>query len=453
MSFPKGWPLGITRQSEGSLRLRNVKFENWLSSHGQKAAHERWLRELYPWPVLAQVECDAAQIGRPQRIVYDGVEFQVTLKAVRFQADHGTYKYRLFVESDGLGWHSRSYADEFDMCGAPDGSFVTLFHAKKEESLEKIAKAFFKRSWSDLSPDAFKTLAVSRFLAASIAGGVAEETFRAYSLTHYPQARLIGASVPMLASGDDLWVGYRFFSEDAYEWARRSAGNAARVVALYFADTKYQFKTDLPPGTTVQSIAQLDSSELGGRHGDLIRVLLRGLELPTETLGREQLAPIILGHTRAPASTLVEADVHEALAALKRPCDSKSELRYQLAAAVVLNAWIESERRLGFSQRKKFYAFKEKINSLANWAMTAELPGVRLWAEALPHSKTPILYIRVDDVDFSFHAIPFARRLLDSGGSQLTWSGVRLKPIAPLVLAWARALLDAGVPTASRPHG
>jgi hypothetical protein len=429
------------------LRLRNVTFANWLHSHGHKEARERWLRELYPWPVLAQVECDAAQVGHLQRIVYDGVEYEVTLKSIRFQPNQCTYKYRVFVESNGLGWHSRSYADEFDMCGTSDGSFVTLFHTKTEEPLERIAKAFFKRRWAALSSGTFKTLAVSRFLAASIAGEVAEEAFPAFSLEHYPQSRISGGAAPMLACRDALWVGFRFFSENAYEWARRSAGSATRVVALYFADTKYQFKTDLPPGTTVQSIAHLDSTQLGGRHEDLIRVLLRGLELPTETPGPDKLAPIVLGHAQAPVTALVEADVHEALAALKRPCGSKSELRYQLAAAVVLNAWIESERLLGFSQRKKFYAFKQKVDSLANWAMTAEPPGVRLWAEALQNSKTPILYIRVDEVDFSFHAIPVARRLLGSGRSQHTWSEVRLKPIAPLVLAWARALLDPGAST------
>ncbi len=284
------------------MRLRSVTFDTWLGSHGQKDVHERWRRELYPWPVLAQVECDAMQVNRSQRIVYDGVEYEVTLKSIRFQPNHGTYRYRLLVESNGLGWHSRSYADEFDMCGTPDGSFVTLFYAKKDEPLEKVARAFFKRRWTDIKPAAFKTLAVSRFLAASIAGEVAEAVFPAFSLTHYPQARLIGGAAPMLASGVDLWVGYRFFSEDAYQWARRGAGNAARVVALYFADTNYQFKTDLPPGTAVQSIAQLDATELGGRHEDFIRILLRGLELPTETPGPEQLTPIILGHARAPHS-------------------------------------------------------------------------------------------------------------------------------------------------------
>jgi hypothetical protein len=94
------------------LRLRNVTFATWLRSHDKKAPEERWLRELYPWPVLAQVDCDEAQVGRPQRIAYDGVEYDVTLKSIRWQPKHGTYRYRLLVESDGLGWHARSFSDE-----------------------------------------------------------------------------------------------------------------------------------------------------------------------------------------------------------------------------------------------------------------------------------------------------------------------------------------------------
>jgi hypothetical protein len=136
-----------------------------------------------------------------------------------------------------------------------------------------------------------------------------------------------------------------------------------------------------------------------------------------------------------------EADVHEALAALKCACSSKSELRYQLAAAVVLNIWIEDERRLGFVGRKKFYAFKQRVGALVQWAANARLEGVRIWAETGP--KEPILYIRIDDVDFSFQGIPGANTFVEAGDNALTWSGVRLKPIAPIVFAWARALRTA----------
>lgn len=420
------------------MHLQNVTFNAWLRGHGEKAPAERWLRELYPWPVLAKVDCDAQHVGRVQRIAYDGALYEVTLQSVQWQPQHGTFRYRLLVETDGLGWHSRSFSDKFDMCGTPEGAFVTLFHAEKREPLEKIGKAFFGRRWDNLGAHPFKSLAVSRFLAASIVGQVVEDVFQDPELTHYPGARLVGGMAPMFAKGSELWIGHRFFSEQAYEWARRSAGSASRVVVLYFADTKYQFKTKLPSGVEVLSITKFDMIELGGRYKDLIRILLRGLEIPNNIVDPKKLASIVTGQMEVPPRPILEADVHEALAALKCPCTSKSEFRYQLAAAVVLNAWIEEERRLGFVCRKKFYAFKQKIGILVKWAADARLSDVKIWAEA--QSKGPILYVRIDNVDFSFHAIPEASAYLNSGGDTPIWSGVRLKPIAPLVLAWARTL-------------
>ena len=336
------------------------------------------------------------------------------------------------------------------MCGSSDGDFVSVFHTKKREPLEKIARAFFGRRWSALKPDSFKSLAVSRFLAASVVGQVAEQVYQSASLKHYPLGHLLARVSPMFASGSDLWIGHRFFSEDAYEWARRNAESASRIIAIYFADTKYQFRTDLPPTASVHSVTELDSIELGGRYEDLIRVLLRGLQTPTEHPSAGELSAVVLGRRKVHAGPVVEADVHEALAALKRPCHSKNELRYQLAAAVVLNAWIESERLLGYPQRKKFYAFKKRVDDLVNWAAEAVLPGVALWAETSRKNGGPIMFVRIDGVDFSFHAIPSARFFLNSGDLKLSWSGVRLKPIAPLLLAWARGLLNISAAASTR---
>ena len=420
------------------MRLQNVAFDTWLRGHGSKATKERWLRELYPWPVLAQVDCDANSIGRVQKITYDGVHYGVILERVDWQSSHETFKYRLRVESEGLGWHARSFSDVYAMCGTPEGKFVTLFHVKKDEPLEKIARAFFGRRWAQLRAGSFKSLAVSRFLAAGIVSQVVEKVFADPSLIHYPGTRLIGGAAPMFAKKSEIWIGYRFFSEAAYEWARRSVGSASRIVALYFADTKYQFNTQLPPGVEVRSVGELDAVELDGCYEDFIRVLIRRLDLTEDVHDVSELASIVTGRLAGPPESIQEADVHEALAALKRPCSSKSELRYQLAAAVVLNAWIEDERRLGYPQRKKFYAFKQKVGLLVDWAASARLNGVSIWAET--HPKGSILYVRVDDVDFSFHAVPNANRFLETGATPPIWSGVRLKPIAPKVLAWARML-------------
>lgn len=425
------------------MRLRNLTFDTWLRSHGYKRPEERWLRELYPWPVLAQIDCDQKKVGETQHILYDGVEYDVTLTSAQRQA-RGTVRYLLRVETEGLGWHSRSFSDEFDLCGTPDGEFVTLFHRKDEEPIEKIAKAFFSRRWDSLRKQPFQSLAVSRFLAASVVSQVVQDAFQGIALSHYPGVRLVGSTGPMFASNSKLWIGYRFFSEDAFSWARRNAGCAMQVTALYFADTKYQFRTDLPAGVAVQSITQFDATNLNGRYEDLIRLLLRKLELPTR-LDTTELESVVLGRTKISPVTITEANVHEALAVLKRPCTSIADLRYHLAAAVVLNAWIEDERRLGFAHRKKFYAFKQRVGEVVKWAADAGLSGVKIWAEASP-PKGIILYVRIDDVDFSFHAIPYAAAYLSPANRELTWSGVRLKPIAPIVLAWARGLVSAQNP-------
>ena len=65
---------------------------------------------------------------------------------------------------------------------------------------------------------------------------------------------------------------------------------------------------------------------------------------------------------------------------------SKSELRYQLAAAVLLNTWIEDERRLGFVRRKKFYAFKQHIASLMKMGCRRKTP----WRQIVGRGGGPI---------------------------------------------------------------
>jgi len=426
------------------MRLRGVSFENWLRSqdHRDKSKEERWSRELYPWPVLAQVDCDERLFKRVQNIAVDDADFDVTVLWRKLQGPpHNSFKYRLRIESDGLGWQSRRYSDNFDLCSTPDGMFKTVFHAKKkkEQLLERAYCAFFDSRWQGVDSDRFRNLDVSRYLAASLVDKMVEAVWG--QLDYYPSARLVGGASPMFASGEDLWIGYRFYSEGAHAWARKCAGQATRVVSLYFARTKYQFKTDLPEGAEVMSITDLDAMRLDGRYEDLIRVILRGLERPNRVDGLTDLDSIVRGQTPSSTVTVTDADVHEALAALERPCASKAELRYQLAAGVLLNRWIEDERRRGHIKRKKFYAFKETICHVSEWASESGLAGVSVWAEEVDKSKGPVLYVRMDGVDFSYHAIPCARDFLAPESGTPTWSGVRLKPIAPLVLEWARLRL------------
>src|SRR5690349_14028401 len=77
------------------MKLRGVSFERWLQSHPGKEPKERWLRELYPWPVLAQVDCDDTLLDQPQKVAHDGVDYTATLLRAQWQPDKGTFRYRV----------------------------------------------------------------------------------------------------------------------------------------------------------------------------------------------------------------------------------------------------------------------------------------------------------------------------------------------------------------------
>ncbi len=105
---------------------------------------------------------------------------------------------------------------------------------------------------------------------------------------------------------------------------------------------------------------------LEGRYAEQIRVLQRRVELSPRRQEDARMPMILAGEIAAEPVAVGEGDVHEALTGIHVLCHTKADLRYCLACAVVLNVWIEEERRAGFRGRKKFYAaFKPRVAELA----------------------------------------------------------------------------------------
>jgi hypothetical protein len=163
-NFLQSW-LIMALGGKRRMRLTNVSFKTWLRSHGEKEHKERWLRELYPWPVFAQIDCDQDKIGVVQEIKYNNQLFFAIIESIHWQESHRTFRYKVHIQSEGLGWHGRTLDDKYDLCGAQNGAFVTLFHAKSEEPLERIARAFFSKRWGDISKYQYKSLSVSSSLS------------------------------------------------------------------------------------------------------------------------------------------------------------------------------------------------------------------------------------------------------------------------------------------------
>lgn len=113
------------------MKLHDVSFDRWITGHPHKPSRDRWQRELFPWPVIAEVDYSEGMVGRHQHLWHDGVAYEVTLTRIRWQPARGTFRYVVRIACDGQGWSARSLDDPFCVCARPDGSFVTLFHASK----------------------------------------------------------------------------------------------------------------------------------------------------------------------------------------------------------------------------------------------------------------------------------------------------------------------------------
>ncbi|MCC7539841.1 MAG: hypothetical protein IT379_26705 [Deltaproteobacteria bacterium] len=414
------------------LRIRGINFSTWLRNHAPD--HDaRWYRELYPWPVFARGDYAPELIRYPQIVDEGDVTYTLTVTSIKTQANQRLC-YRVHLSTNGLGWTSRAWDHDFNLIADTSGAFITLFTAQ-QDPLKRAVADFFHGRWRDV--EAFRSLSASRLLAATLASRVVSESAIFCGVEEYPTL-LIRGHRPMFSKGDDLWIVYRFYAEDAYTFARWAASRCASVIALYFAETKYQYLRGLPPNATVISVADLDRTRLHGKYAAHVVFLLHQLHSPGEDLSEEAIRGALTGENPAEEVDIAEGDVQESLAALRLPLENVADLRYVLAAGVVINAWIDCERSLGKRQRKKFYAFKQQIADAVRWALRAQPPGVIIWIEE------PFLYARVDNVDFSFTAIPLEEgvraTLTARDTTRITWRGVKLKPIAPIVLSWARKL-------------
>ena len=120
----------------------------------------------------------------------------------------------------------------------------------------------------------------------------------------------------------------------------------------------------------------------------------------------------------------------------------KGDAAYFFACANLLNAALSGKYGSSVTVKnlsKEVYSFKAKVGHVVEALMVTPIDGVDIYVE----EGGPV-YVKVGEIQFSFHAIPqtpivetFAR---SKRNRKQEWSGVRLQPIAPLVLDWGRAM-------------
>jgi len=116
---------------------------------------------------------------------------------------------------------------------------------------------------------------------------------------------------------------------------------------------------------------------------------------------------------------------------------------YVLACGNLINAALNKQvKSYEGSQKltKEVYSFKFVVGRAIEDIITIRPPDVSVYIEG-----KGLVYVNVLGIQFSFHALPRTPMLVGYQRSELNkpqeWSGLRLQPIAPLILRWAETVL------------
>jgi hypothetical protein len=139
---------------------------------------------------------------------------------------------------------------------------------------------------------------------------------------------------------------------------------------------------------------------------------------------------------------ILTSQLREAKVGLGLCVETIGDCAYFFACANLINAALNQKLGLYEGRQKlakEVYSFKAVVVRVLEQLLESPIPGCSLFFGA-----DGITYVDVLGVQFSFHAIPRSPRIAKFAVSHQNvpqeWSGVRLQPVAPLVLEWGSAV-------------
>ncbi|MBO6940948.1 MAG: hypothetical protein JJ863_38595 [Deltaproteobacteria bacterium] len=417
--------------------IRGLSFDTWLANHAEDHG-ARWCRELYPWEAFAVVDYGDASLGRTQ--VTGRYELQVLDKSPGKKAGRTEFRVHLRTRarSKGARWRHGDWDDRFVVVAANDGFFITLFTESADPHRNSLID-FMEGRFEHLTRA--RSLPLSGLLFRTLVAELAEPLGPFDGLV--PSN---GGFPPFRARGNELWVMHGFTEEKAHRTALKNEGRPERLVVPYCQPTLSKHHRARNAGTWVPSLLELaagGNAQAGRRYLPQIRFLTNHLHLTeNQAAGGDDLrsAREALAAARGPMA-IQTSELREARAAIGMTVSTRGEAAYALAAANLLNA--ASNARAGVysgSQKipKAMYRFKEQVARWIEGLVAQSVEGVEVFVD-----RGGLVYARVDQVQFSFHAIPRTPALKEYAASERNvpqeWAGRRLQAIAPAVLRWGRA--------------
>ncbi|OVE78711.1 hypothetical protein BVY01_04615 [bacterium I07] len=398
-----------------------------------------------------------------QKIVVANSIYKVVIEK-KYAGDNGNINYLLHLKSTPSTkiqrWSQRSWDDLFIFVAAPSGYFITLY-TKKDDPSKVLLKKFLKSRLSEIQ--AVRSLPLSGLLFRSLISYPANEIYgglqRFLSFPIIPppvsykkqQIKPLpnGTFEPFLSVNRDLWISYSFTEEKAHRLAFRVAGQAKRLIIVYCHPTFTRHHRCDTESVNVVSLSEylgLLSPEIHRQYINQTRFLINHMQLEPDEVRRTPDKGNIISNIENQEEIIPirTSELREAKAGLGILVTSTWHVAYVCACANLINAALNKKiDNYQGSQRlsKEVYSFKSIFARVVDDIILNKPPDVQLYVQ----QNGPV-YIRVGGLQFSFHGIPrtstiSAFEISDQNIPQ-TWTGLRLQPVAPLVLKWARVKLQ-----------
>jgi len=435
-----------------AMKIRSVSFASWCANHADDHAAASF-RELYPWEVFGQLDY-SSDVTNVAQYVQQGAESFVATVRDEFTGKNGRPNFLVHLKSTAAGrsrWEHRHWDDLFQLVATESGDFITLF-TKKDDPSKVALRRFMGGSLASLEQS--RSLPLSGLLFRSLIAYAAEDIFGPLKSASATRRKGDAAASdafrfePFLARANDVWILYSFTEEKAHRLGLRHAGAARSIVVIYCHPTFTKHHRCQDVSVRVLSLSEflnLGSAAVRAKYLGQARFLINHLKTGDEAdlIGSEADLHERLLRGKATRGEIFTSELREAKAGLGWLISTVGEAAYVLACANLLNAALNRNLHLysgALRLEKNVYSFKAQLSRVVEQVVDLETDEVEVYVPG-----EGLTYARVRGVQFSFHAVPGSARMdayasTDRNRPQ-TWSGLRLQPMAPAVLAWARAVL------------
>jgi len=429
------------------MRVTDISFQRWLETHS--AEHkDRWFRELYPWEILSEIDFSKEKIGEVQVMEGTDATYRITLKKIeRSHDERYVFTFSVVTEpfDEGQDWYVRSWRNDFELVCSAKGVLITLYAVGVDPSA-KLVKSFMRGEFKNVVAE--RSLPVFSLLHRSLTSYALEKAYPELSLhktfnTIKGTPRKLGQpnswptyTRPLLADDRNHWVMCATSEEFAHRLALLNEHQCDQLTVVYcLPNFSQHHRYDGKVANVISLPAALQNlGDSAGKFLRQFRFLLNWLT-PTQPRDEEDMHRLLTVPPKKPDDPvpIKLCELREARAALDLDVSNVREAAYFFACANLLNTAINRARNGKYDKiklDKRHYSYKGRIAEVARQLLSDPIPGVNI------AKQDDLLIAEVSDVQFSFHEIP-----LEEFGPKLSkgsWRGVRLQPLAPLALEWAR---------------